>query len=295
MRVCWGGLCIGCAAAALLLFDGSIAGVSGLADRALGLGGDAPWALAPAFTAGLLLGALFFSLANGPVLVRFPTGIGPLVAVGLLVGFGTRLASGCTQRTRRLRALLPVRPVVGGDRVVHGGRFHDRGCVACDRIDRVIRRALVALASGVLFGIGLALSGMADPERVRALLTIGSGWDPTLAFVMVGAILPMALAWMVKRHLTKPLADTGFHVPASTPITSRIVVGSLVFGVGWGNGRPVPRPGVGRPGARAWPFVMAMVAVFALVSSRCTRGAALVAAKPTRFLLGLPTLAKETG
>ena len=91
-----GGLCIGCAAATLLLFDGRVAGVSGLAARVVGLGGDAPWALALAFTVGLPLGAFLFSLANGPVLVRFPTGIGPLVAAGLLVGFGTRLGSGCT-------------------------------------------------------------------------------------------------------------------------------------------------------------------------------------------------------
>ena len=91
-----GGLCIGCAAAALLLFDGRVAGVSGLAARVVGLGGDAPWALALAFTAGFPLGALLFSLANRPVLVRFPTGVGPLVAAGLLVGFGTRLGGGCT-------------------------------------------------------------------------------------------------------------------------------------------------------------------------------------------------------
>ena len=131
----------------------------------------------------------------------------------------------------------------------------------------MIRRTIVALISGVLFGIGLALSGMADPERVRAFLTIGSGWDPTLAFVMAGAILPMALAWRVERRLTRPLAATTFHVPASTPITPPLVVGGLVFGVGWGVAGLCPGPALADLAlapTRVWPFVVAMIAGFVL-------------------------------
>ncbi len=59
------------------------------------------------------------------------------------------------------------------------------------------RQIIVALASGILFGAGLAVSGMVDPARVRAFLDVGGAWDPTLAFVMGGALIPMALAWAV--------------------------------------------------------------------------------------------------
>lgn len=81
-----GGLCIGGAAALLLLGDGRIAGVSGLAARAAGLEGDTPWHLAFAFTVGLPLGAAVFRLLAGPVAMSFPTSLGALVAAGLLVG-----------------------------------------------------------------------------------------------------------------------------------------------------------------------------------------------------------------
>ncbi|MFP5433381.1 MAG: DUF6691 family protein, partial [Alphaproteobacteria bacterium] len=68
-------------------------------------------------------------------------------------------------------------------------------------------RVILALLSGSLFGAGLALSGMADPMRVRAFLDLLGPWDPTLAFVMGGAMIPMALAWMVQKRIERPIAD----------------------------------------------------------------------------------------
>ncbi len=92
-----GGLMIGTAAAIMLLGLGRIAGVSGLAARATGLSGEgAPWAVAAAFVAGLPLGAAVIAAALGPVETRFPTSLATIVLGGLLVGFGTRLGSGCT-------------------------------------------------------------------------------------------------------------------------------------------------------------------------------------------------------
>ena len=91
-----GGLMIGLAAALMLLGLGRVAGVSGLAARAFGLGGDAPPGVAWAFVLGLPLGALLVSGLAGPVPVHFPPSVAALVAGGLLVGFGTRLGSGCT-------------------------------------------------------------------------------------------------------------------------------------------------------------------------------------------------------
>ncbi len=92
-----GGLLIGLSAAMMLLMLGRIAGVSGLAARAIGLSaGGAPRDIAMAFILGLPLGALLMSLVTGPVVTRFPPTIWPLLIGGLLVGYGTRLGSGCT-------------------------------------------------------------------------------------------------------------------------------------------------------------------------------------------------------
>jgi hypothetical protein len=92
-----GGLMIGTAAAIMLLGLGRIAGVSGLAARAAGITGDgAPWPTAAAFVIGLPMGAAMIAALLGPVEARFPTSLGTIVLGGLLVGFGTRLGSGCT-------------------------------------------------------------------------------------------------------------------------------------------------------------------------------------------------------
>ena len=108
-----------------------------------------------------------------------------------------------------------------------------------------MRRVLIALLAGVLFGAGLAHSGMSDPARVRAFLDLfGGAWDPTLAFVMVGAILPMAVAWRIRRRLDSPLADTSFVLPATTGITRSLIGGSVLFGIGWGIAGLCPGPAI---------------------------------------------------
>lgn len=92
-----GGLLIGLAAAIMLLGLGRIAGVSGMFSRATAIeGGSPPWPIAALFTIGLVVGAIVYRIAVGPVEATFPPGFGWLIAGGLLVGFGTRLGSGCT-------------------------------------------------------------------------------------------------------------------------------------------------------------------------------------------------------
>ena len=103
-------------------------------------------------------------------------------------------------------------------------------------------RGLVALFAGALFGAGLALSGMADPQRVRGFLDLFGNWDPTLAFVMGGAIIPMAIAWMVQRRLDKPFADAHFSLPGTSRIDAKLAGGAVIFGVGWGIGGLCPGP-----------------------------------------------------
>lgn len=105
-----------------------------------------------------------------------------------------------------------------------------------------MNRIVVTLLSGLLFGAGLAVSGMADPARVRAFLDLGGKWDPTLAFVMGGAMLPMAIAWSVQRRMAAPFACDCFDLPATAQLDARLIIGSALFGAGWGIGGLCPGP-----------------------------------------------------
>lgn len=129
-------------------------------------------------------------------------------------------------------------------------------------------RTLVALVAGTLFGVGLAISGMADPTRVHAFLSIfGGAWDPTLAFVMAGAIAPMSIAWLIQRRMERPLADKAFSLPDPHPITPRLMGGAAIFGIGWGVAGLCPGPAIAdlalQPVLVA-PFLVTMLAGFAL-------------------------------
>ena len=106
--------------------------------------------------------------------------------------------------------------------------------------------ALVAVAglSGLLFGGGLALGGMTDPARVRGFLDLFGEWDPTLAFVMGGAVLVMALAWFLQKRMQHPVFDTKFYLPDRSDITSPLVGGAVLFGIGWGIAGLCPGPGI---------------------------------------------------
>ena len=107
-----------------------------------------------------------------------------------------------------------------------------------------MKRFVIALVAGAFFGAGLAISGMADPQRVRGFFDLFGNWDPTLAFVMGGAILPMALAWRVQRRLSKPLAAPRFSLPATARLHPRLVAGAAIFGIGWGIAGLCPGPAI---------------------------------------------------
>ena len=105
-----------------------------------------------------------------------------------------------------------------------------------------MKQGLVALISGTLFGAGLAVSGMADPQRVRSFLDLFGNWDPTLAFVMGGAMIPMALAWRLRRRMESPLACEAFDLPGTSLIDAKLAVGAVLFGAGWAVGGLCPGP-----------------------------------------------------
>lgn len=107
-----------------------------------------------------------------------------------------------------------------------------------------MKQVTVAVVSGLLFGAGLAISGMADPMRVRAFLDIFGAWDPTLAFVMGGAIIPMAGAWIIQKRMHTPLVCDAFDLPGTTKIDRKLAVGAILFGAGWGIGGLCPGPAI---------------------------------------------------
>lgn len=130
-----------------------------------------------------------------------------------------------------------------------------------------MRRELVALASGLLFGAGLAAAGMTDPAKVLAFLDVLGAWDPTLMVVMGGAVGVSAVAYRLAFSRPAPLFEARFYLPTRLDIDRRLVVGALLFGVGWGLFGYCPGPAIaalvyGNP--EAFLFVGAMLAgVFA--------------------------------
>jgi uncharacterized membrane protein YedE/YeeE len=117
--------------------------------------------------------------------------------------------------------------------------------------------------AGAVFGAGLALGGMTDPARVRGFLDILGDWDPTLAFVMGGALFMMAVAWLVQPKLAKPLFATSFALPERRDLTPALIGGSALFGIGWGIAGLCPGPGFAALAiapASALIFIAAMLA-----------------------------------
>lgn len=124
-------------------------------------------------------------------------------------------------------------------------------------------RLIIAAASGTLFGAGLAVSGMMDPKRVRGFLDPFGTWDPTLAFVMAGAVAVMGFAWLLRRRLDHPLVEDRFHVPDNRRIDLRLLSGSALFGIGWGLAGLCPGPGIASLAVRpveAGIFVVSLLA-----------------------------------
>ncbi|TIX49676.1 YeeE/YedE family protein [Alteraurantiacibacter aquimixticola] len=118
-------------------------------------------------------------------------------------------------------------------------------------------KQLLTLIAGVIFGIGLTLSGMTDPARVRGFLDIFGDWDPTLAFVMGGALIVMAVAWFIQPKMVKPLVDTTWHLPGTRHIDGKLVGGAALFGVGWGLGGLCPGPAIASLGTAPSPAAIA--------------------------------------
>ena len=123
-------------------------------------------------------------------------------------------------------------------------------------------RNLVAFASGLVFGAGLIISQMSNPAKVIGFLDITGGWDPSLAFVMMGALAVFGVANWSSRKRSAPFLASRFGTPTERNIDSPLVAGSLIFGVGWGLSGFCPGPAVVSSAFgdwRVWVFVAAMI------------------------------------
>ena len=123
------------------------------------------------------------------------------------------------------------------------------------------------LIVGVIFGAGLALSDMISPARVQAFLDVAGAWDPTLAFVMGAALLPSAIAYLIRRRMTRSLLGDRFSIPERRTLDRPLLIGAAMFGIGWGLVGFCPGPAIAGLVLGAWQpwlFVGAMLAGMAL-------------------------------
>ncbi|OEY67642.1 DUF6691 family protein [Marinobacter sp. X15-166B] len=130
-----------------------------------------------------------------------------------------------------------------------------------------MRSSLVSLISGLLFGAGLLLSGLANPHKVLGFLDLAGSWDPSLALVMGGAILVGTGAFSVARKQTRSLLGFAMKLPTASSIDKRLILGSIGFGAGWGLAGFCPGPALVALGAgetKAVVFVVAMIAGMAV-------------------------------
>jgi len=142
-------------------------------------------------------------------------------------------------------------------------------------------KLLYALITGLVFGVGIAVSGMMDPAKVLNFFDIEGAWDPSLAFVMGGAVIITFIGYRLVWKREAPLFGGRFQIPSGTDIDMKLVGGSALFGIGWGiagfcPGAAIPALGTGR-----WEVVLFLVAVaFGFYVRRL-----LAAAAPSRAAL----------
>ena len=124
-------------------------------------------------------------------------------------------------------------------------------------------RLLISLASGILFGVGLSVAQMTNPLKVQNFLDIFGDWDPSLAFVMGGAVIitVVLFTWILKR--ARPFYADRFSLPSLTKVDTRLITGAALFGIGWGLTGYCPGPAIATllsGNEETWLFVPAMLA-----------------------------------
>ncbi|HEY0907443.1 MAG TPA: YeeE/YedE family protein [Methylophilus sp.] len=125
------------------------------------------------------------------------------------------------------------------------------------------KTTVVAWLAGVIFGLGLILSGMTNPYKVRAFLDISRDWDPSLMLVMLGAIAVAFVGFRFSRHRSVSLLGEPLHLPGTTVIDGKLLAGAALFGIGWGLAGFCPGPAIVAlmfGSLKPWIFVASMLA-----------------------------------
>ncbi|GAA0859628.1 YeeE/YedE family protein [Aliiglaciecola litoralis] len=121
---------------------------------------------------------------------------------------------------------------------------------------------LVALVCGILFGAGLNISQMTDPQKVLNFLDLSGQWDPSLILVMGGALVVSALGFMISKKLRKPLLSDEFSIPNKSEITKPLIIGAVLFGFGWGLVGLCPGPAVASLAMPSIELIFFLVSMF---------------------------------
>jgi uncharacterized membrane protein YedE/YeeE len=132
-----------------------------------------------------------------------------------------------------------------------------------------MQRSFAAFVAGLIFGLGLVVSHMIDPAKVLGFLDIAGNWDPSLVFVMIGAIPVAAIGFGATRARRAPVLDTQFHGPARTRVDAPLAVGSTLFGIGWGLVGYCPGPALTSLALGRWQsFVFAAAMLVGMLGYR---------------------------
>jgi len=126
-----------------------------------------------------------------------------------------------------------------------------------------MNKILIALISGIIFGLGLSLSQMINPEKVISFLDVSGDWDPSLAFVMMGALAVtfISFKWILKR--SEPIFENGFHLSKRSEIDKALLGGAAIFGIGWGMSGFCPGPAVASLGLGSIEAVVMVLSIYA--------------------------------
>ncbi len=127
------------------------------------------------------------------------------------------------------------------------------------------RHDLFAFLAGIVFGLGLAISQMINPQKVLAFLDVAGDWDPSLALVMGGALAVTFTAYRLVLRRPSPLFATRFHLPTRTDIDARLLAGAAIFGIGWGAAGYCPGPAIAGIALAGYGFLEPFVFIAALL------------------------------
>ena len=167
--------------------------------------------------------------------------------------------------SRRLRFEPIFNAVLGGDHGFYGSRFWYRLALTWHSLECGMKGALW-LVCGIIFAFGLGISGMTQPEKVVGFLNVLGGWDPSLALVMVGAIGVHAVGYLFRKRMPKPVVADEFRIPSRNDVSWRLVLGAVLFGLGWGIAGYCPGPAlVSLSSASISPYIFVLAMLFGML------------------------------